>query len=147
TVLPMHRAPAANNCSTHTAWTAAGGCVSRQVGLPQPVGLSATSIKSLTAKVSPVSGPSAVGGRSEVWTNAPLCSAVIDRLEFIEPSLWRQWRHGDWNGNGREVWVDRHKRDEFDVSGNTLQRGLIASSGPAQLSAVRRRVPLDLLTL
>ena len=57
--------------------------MSRQVGFPQPVCLPATSIKSLTAKLSPAKGPSAVGDSSNLSTNAPLRSAVTKGVDFI----------------------------------------------------------------
>src|SRR5262249_52978769 len=77
TVLPTQRAPARKSCSTQPAWTTAGGCVSRQVGLPPPVFHPATSIKSLTAKHNPSSNPEPVGDTSKVATKALLWATVI----------------------------------------------------------------------
>jgi hypothetical protein len=47
------------------------------VGFPQPVFHPATSIRSLTAKHNPSSGPEPVGGTSKVATKALLWATVI----------------------------------------------------------------------
>ena len=56
-VLPMMEAPAASNRSTIQAWRVGTGCVRSQSGLPPPVGTSATSIRSFTAKPRPARIP------------------------------------------------------------------------------------------
>src|SRR5262245_4730428 len=79
-VLPTQVAPAASSCSTHTAETAAGGCVSSQVGLPQAVRRPAISIRSFAATVKSDSCPSPVGVNVNCSMKAPLCSKVMDDI-------------------------------------------------------------------
>ncbi len=57
-VLPMMVAPAARIFATAAALVFAGAWVASQVGLPAPVGKPAMSYMSLTAALSPASGPS-----------------------------------------------------------------------------------------
>src|SRR5664279_2758457 len=64
-VLPARLAPAASSASTAGADRAAGDCTFSQSGLPPPVGVPATSIRSLTANVMPSSDPDAVGARTQ----------------------------------------------------------------------------------
>src|ERR1700723_4742149 len=64
-VLPSRLAPDASKTSTAGADCVAGDCVFSQSGLPPPVGVPATSIRSLTAKVRPSSDPDAVGARMQ----------------------------------------------------------------------------------
>jgi hypothetical protein len=54
--------------------------------LPQPVFHPATSIRSLTAKHNPSSGPEPVGGTSKVATKALLWSTVIDKVFILTGS-------------------------------------------------------------
>src|ERR1700761_6081148 len=72
-VFPCSVAPAASSAATGGADVDAGACVLSQSGLPPPVGTPATSIRSLTAKLNPSSGPDAVGARvsNGPGTNAP----------------------------------------------------------------------------
>src|SRR5215213_2087969 len=55
----------------------AGGCVASHVGLPQPVGWPATSMRSLTANVKPRSEPSFAGESVNFSMNAPGSSTEI----------------------------------------------------------------------
>ena len=61
--MPISVAPAASACSTTGAETTAGACCASQPGLPPPVRVPATSIKSLTANVRPSSTPRPVASR------------------------------------------------------------------------------------
>src|ERR1700748_2692502 len=60
-VFPRSVAPAASSGATMGADVDAGWCVLSQSGLPPPVGIPSTSIRSLTAKLNPFSRPDAVG--------------------------------------------------------------------------------------
>src|ERR1700722_7183211 len=64
-VLPARLAPAASSASPAGAYRAAGDCTFSQSGLPPPVCVPATSMRSLTAKVRPSSDPDAVGARPQ----------------------------------------------------------------------------------
>src|SRR5258708_5848222 len=77
-VFPFSVAPAASNAATAGADVAAGLCPFNQSGLPPPVGVPATSIRSLTANVSPFSGPAADGPMVTrgPGTNAPKSAAA-----------------------------------------------------------------------
>jgi hypothetical protein len=74
-VLPMMVAPAARIFATAAAFVRAGAWVASQVGLPAPVLVPAMSYMSLTAAVSPASGPAPLPatGVSMSWgtKNAP----------------------------------------------------------------------------
>jgi hypothetical protein len=60
-VLPTSLAPAASRASTAGADVVAAGWLASQCGFPAPVWYPATSIRSLTAKVRPLSRPRPVG--------------------------------------------------------------------------------------
>src|ERR1700730_6544712 len=72
-VFPCSVAPAASNDATAGAEATAGLCAFNQSGLPPPVRVPATAIRSLTANVSPFIGPADVGATASPGpgTNAP----------------------------------------------------------------------------
>ena len=82
TVFPLSTAPAASKASTAGADLAAQLCVFNQSGLPLPVRVPATSIRSLTANVNPFSGPEAEGKVARgPGTNAPKSAAAEPAID------------------------------------------------------------------